>query len=237
MLETDKLRIFISDDIDRARSQCWYFHSKGDDVYIGPEATGGTAKLSLHGNNAPSNDGCNSQWGLIGDYRKKEAKFTNRPLRPLRWKRPKTPPMGAIHVASILFPTDFLCGVIRAFKPGRTRVALPMAPPRHAIEVSVIYSLEEPSNIAAEMTKAGITFLGHFHLPCGGIVAVSACEVPFDPALVPPPSALGRGFALTGAPASGKSIGNCGAVIVHAKPEDGQSVTLAEINGYTVKRN
>jgi hypothetical protein len=122
-------------------------------------------------------------------------------------------------VASILFPSDFLRGAIRAFKPGRTRFALPMAPPRHAIEVGVIYSLEDPPIIAAEMANAGITFLGHFHLPCGENVAVSACEVPFDPALIPPLSALGHGLPLSGAPEPDKSIGNCGAVMLHAKPE------------------
>jgi hypothetical protein len=48
--EIDKLHIFIIDEQGRARSQCWYSRSKGNDVYIGPEPTGSTSKLSFHAN-------------------------------------------------------------------------------------------------------------------------------------------------------------------------------------------
>jgi hypothetical protein len=55
-LEFDKLPIFVVDELHRPRSRYWYFHSKGDQVFIGPDATGRTAKLSFHADNALSRD-------------------------------------------------------------------------------------------------------------------------------------------------------------------------------------
>ena len=65
--EIDKLRIFIIDEQQRPRSQSWYFKSKGNGVYIGPEKTGRALKLSFHTDNGRARDGRNSQWGLITD--------------------------------------------------------------------------------------------------------------------------------------------------------------------------
>jgi hypothetical protein len=181
-----KLHIFISDEQDRARSQCWYIHSISNHVYIGPEPTGGTSKLIFHAENGRSHDGCNSQWGLTRDYAEMEKQLgTPNLLRPARWKRPETPPVGSVQVASIMFPTDFLGGTIPPFESGRKRIALPLAPPRHAIEIGVFYSLEDPSTIRTEMNNAGGTFIGHMSLPSGENVAVAAREVPFEVAAIP----------------------------------------------------
>ncbi len=132
----DKLRIFIIDEQDRPRSQSWYFKSKGNGVYIGPEKTGRALKLSFHTDNGRARDGRNSQWGLIKDYAEMEAQLGTPKLPPLaRWKRPETPSVGVAQVASIMFPTDFLGGTIPPFKSGPKRIAVTLAPPRHAIEV------------------------------------------------------------------------------------------------------
>ena len=134
--EIDKLRIFISDEQDRARSQCWYIRSVGNHVYIGPEPTGGTSKLTFHAEKGSSRDGCKSQWGLTGDYAEMERRLgTPNLLKPARWKRPETPAVGVVQVASIAFPTDFLGGTIPPFKSGRKRITLPLAPPELSLNL------------------------------------------------------------------------------------------------------
>ena len=141
---------------------------------------------------------------------------------------------GGAQVASILFPTDFLGGTIPPFKSGRKRIALPLAPPRHAIEVGVFYSHAEPSIIRTEMSNSGGTFIGHMNLPGGENVAVAAREVPFEPSAIPLTSA-GGWHALSGAPKVGEVIENCGAAL-HNMPAHGEVVVLVEFNGITVKR-
>lgn len=237
--EIDKLRIFISDEQDRARSQCWYIHSVGNNVYIGPEPTGRTSKLSFHAENGASRDGCNSQWGLTRDYAEMERRLgTPELLKPARWKRPETPSVGVAQVASIVFLTDFLGGTIPPFRSGRKRIALPLAPPRHAIEIGVFYSFEDPLTIRTEMNNAGGTFIGHMSLPGGENVAVAAREISFEVEAIPLASEWERvGHALSGAPMVGQAIDNCGAVLLRYRPADGQVVVLAEINGIKIKRN
>lgn len=233
--EVDKCRIFICDEQDRARSRCWYFQSTGRQVYIGPDVTGGTSKLSFHVNDGSSRDGCDSQWGLTRTYAEMEIRSDKRVPRPVRWKRPATPSVGVVQVASILFPTDFLRGRIPPFQPCRKRIALPLAPPGHAIEIGVFYSRDEPSAAKTNLNKAGGTSLGYFSLPDGENVVIAAREVPFKPEAIPQLYEWGRiGYALSGAPEVGTSIDNCGATMLHHKPMDGEIATLAEINGLTI---
>jgi hypothetical protein len=234
--EMDDCRIFISDEQNRARTRCWYFRSKCSGVYIGPDLIGHAMKLSFHSDDESSRDGCNSQWGLNKVYKQREILSGTPHLPPLmRWKRPETPSMGLAQVASILFPTDFLGGSIHPFKPGRKRLALPMAPPHHAIEIGVFYSREEALSIKALLVEARSTPIGYISLPGGENVAVAARQVPFDSANIRPPS-QGVRHALSGAPKPGESIDACG-VLLHHEPANGEIVTLGEINGITIKGN
>lgn len=182
----DKCRIFICDDQDRIRSRCWYFQSSRDQVYMGPDVTGKTSKLSFHANDGSSRDGCDSQWGLTRAYAETELRSgTARVLKPVRWKRPTTPAVGAIQVASILFPTDFLRGTIPPFKPGRKRIALPLAAPGHAIEIGIFYSHDEPLVVKTNLSNIGGTTLGYISLSSGENVTIAARGVPFEPTAIP----------------------------------------------------
>ena len=232
--EIDELRIFVIDEQHRPRSQSWYFKSKGNGVYIGP--AGPALKLSFHTDDGSACDGRNSQWGLLKDYLKMEAQLGTPKLPPLaRWKRPETPSVGVVQVASIMFPTDFLRGTIPPFKSGLKRLPITLAPPGHAIEVGLFYSRADPPTTRTELENAERSCLDYFSLPSGENVALAWCVIPFDPALIPPPS-KGVGHALSGAPKPGEAIENCGGV-AYSIPPDGQMLTLVEINGATIKRN
>jgi hypothetical protein len=153
-----------------------------------------------------------------------------------RWERPETPSVGVAQVASIMFPTDFLGGNIPPFKSGPKRVPVLLAPPRHAIEVGLFYSRADPPTIRTEINNAEGRCIGYFSLPGGENVAVAARVVPFNAALTPSAS-KGAWHALSGAPKDDEVIENCGGVALLHMPADGQIVTLAEINGVTIKRN
>jgi hypothetical protein len=239
VLELDMCRIFICDERNQIRSQCWYFRSEGNEVYIGPGPTGGTSKLSFHSRGGSSRDGCDSQWGLTRPYAERERQLgTAEVLLPVRWKRPLTPSVGVVQVASILFPTDFLRGTIPAFKSGRKRVALLLASPHHAIEIGVFYSFDEPSIIRINLNNAKGKFIGYMSLPNGENVVIAAREVPFDPAIISGTLELGcAGHLLSGAPAVGEVNKNSSALMLHHRPADGEMATLAEINGIPVKRD
>jgi hypothetical protein len=240
-IEFDKLRLFIIDEQNRARSQFWYFCSWENGLYVGPELTGRTFKLSFHANDGPSLDGCNSQWGLTRDYREIERDLgTSNVPQPIRWKRPETPSVGTAHVASIMFPTDFLGGTINPFKSLKSdqkRFALPLAPSGHAIEVGIFFSFEDLLTIKDRMRNAGGTFISCVALPGGENVAVTARQIPFNPDRIPLASERGRvGWPSSGAPKVGEAIDNCGTILFD-RPAEGQPALLAEINGITIKRN
>ncbi len=109
---------------------------------------------------------------------------------------------------------------------------MPLAPPRHAIEIVVFYSRQEPSTIKAGLNNAGVKSISYMSLPGGENVVVAAREVTFEAAAIPLASEWERvGHALSGAPEIGEVIDNCGAVMLRDRPADGQIVALAEING------
>ncbi len=67
---------------------------------------------------------------------------------------------------------------------------------------------------------------------------VACREVDFDTAAIPPASEWERtGQALSGAPAAGETMDDCGAVVLRQRPQDGEIIALAEINGIKVTRN
>jgi hypothetical protein len=228
------LRLFIVDEQGRPRSECWYFKSRGSSIYVGPEKTGHALKLSFHDDDGSARDGRNSQYGLLKDYAAKELQFGAQ-LPPLaRWKRPETPPEGLAQVASINFPTDFLNGAFSAFKSGRTRVAVPIAPPGRAIEVGLFYSRDEPASIRMALDTATGKCLGFFTLSNGENVAVAARVVSYDPALIRSASNDVRRHPLRGAPRADE-VFECSGVLHHRYPGDGEPLFLSEFNGIRVK--
>lgn len=229
-LNTDALRFYIADEHDRPRSSLWRAFCHGDDVYLAPRKIGGALKLSIH------RDG-NCQYGTTRHYVQKARAQGIDAFPPLaRWRRPPTPESGAFHVASILFPTDFLRSRTIA-RPTKLKFAIPLAPLGHAIEVMVFYASAEPSLAEQALRERGITAFSYMTLLCGEIAILAARQVPFEAEFIPDlKSMAGQMRPLLGAPALGEKMSGLHAVLMHKKPVDGEAIHLAEINGISVGR-
>lgn len=229
-LNTDALRFFVADEDDRPRSSLWRAFSHKDDVYLAPRNIAGALKLSVH------RDG-NCQYGTTAPYFRKAKERGIEEFPSLtRWRRPSTPEVGAVHLASILFPTDFLRSTTIA-KPTKLKVALPLAPPGHAIEVMLLYANVEPSVAENLLRNRGIAAFGFMTLLCGEIAILAARQVPFEAEFIPDlKSIAGQMRPLLGAPALDEKMSGLHAVLMHKKPADGDVIHLTEINGFTVGR-
>lgn len=229
-LNTDALRFYIADEDGRPRSSLWRAFCHKDDVYVAPRILGGSLKLSIH------RDG-NCQYGTTGPYFQKAKERGIEEFPSLtRWRRPPTPEAGAVHLASILFPTDFLRSTTVA-TPTKLKFALPLAPPGHALEVMMFYANIEPSLAEQMLRDRGITAFSYMTLLCGEIAILAARQVPFEAEFIPDlKKAAGQMRPLLGAPALGEKMSGLHAVLMHKKPSDGEAVHLAEINGFTVGR-
>lgn len=229
-LNTNALRFYISDGDDQPRSALWRAFCRKDDVYLAPSNIAGALKLSIH------RDG-NCQYGTTALYfqKAKEQGIEEFPSIA-RWRRPPTPEFGAVHLASVLFPTDFLRSKTIA-QPTKLKFAMPLAPPGHAIEVMLFYANVEPSLAEKLLRDRKITAFSYMTLLCGEIAILAARQVPFEAEFIPDlRKVAGQMRPLLGAPALGEKMSGLHAVLMHKKPADGEAIHLAEINGFAVGR-
>lgn len=229
-VKRDAIRFYVADESDRPRSSLWRAFCHNDDIYLAPRKIAGALKLSIH------RDG-NCQYGTTSHYfQKARGRGIERFPALARWRRRPTPELGGVHLASILFPTDFLRSTQIA-KPTKSKVALPLAAPGHAIEVMVFYANAEPSVAAQALRERGITPFGCMTRLSGENTILAARQVPFEAELIPDmKSIMGQMNSLLGAPALGEKKSGLHAVLMHKKPANGEVILLAEINGLTVGR-
>lgn len=234
--EFDKIRFYVADEDGRARSAQWFVHSQGNHVYAAPKGLGGALKLSLHPIGG-ANDGCDCQFGhprTHADYQTTRG-FT--PMRPLRWARPPTPEHGALHVASILFPIDYLGAAPQPAEDGKPKLALPAAPPGHATEAGLFISRQLPSILEDGFIRAGGTPLIYMDLPNGEFVSLvvrytaspDMSDAMSKMRTLPP-------VPLSGAPSPGESLEGR-VIIVGQLPSDGGPFQLIEAGPMTVSRS
>lgn len=102
-IKIDKFRFGVFSGGKR-RSSLWVAVANGNDLYIGARVIMNRLKVSLHGSGI-------CQVAFLNDYVQEVHDRGRDALKDrtiVRWKRPETPPTGALCVASIRFPTDFL---------------------------------------------------------------------------------------------------------------------------------
>ena len=133
--QLDKIRFLIVDEDGDLRSSAWFITSESGSLYVAPKALGSAMKLSLHPKGR-SIDGHDCQFGLARHSMKRHRELGYSPPAPMRWTRPEPPEVGALHVASILFPTDYLTEKMgEPQEDGKLKFALPLPPPGHVIEL------------------------------------------------------------------------------------------------------
>lgn len=229
-------RFLITDDDDRPRSSTWFFQTTGDNVYLGPRGTGGKAKLSFHPPGS-GRDGCDSQWGLVRQYAEEESTkgFTDL-LKPVRWVRPAAPTKGAVIVASIAFPADYMKGAVAPSEGTGKRIAFPLAPAGQATVIDIFFAREAPEKTEQAFIASGRTPFIYSDLPCGEFVSLTARQVPFDSGYIPQGSWTSGVKPMSGAPQAGESAENLHATLVVGRPETGRPIQLIEVNGLSLTR-
>ena len=204
--EIDKIRLYVVDDEGRARSDVWFIHSTGDHVYAAPRKLGGALKLSLHPAGA-AQDGYDCQFGHPRSHAHKQESRGYRPIPPMRWRRPSTPETGAVHVASILFPTDALVGTVDIPNDGKVKFGIPLAPVGQVAEAALFFSREAPASLESKFIQLGGTPLIYMDLLRGEFVSVVVRHASF-PDLPQEFAKLGSGrpIPLSGTPKPGETV-------------------------------
>lgn len=233
----DRFRFCVQDDQGRIRSSHWFVSHARDNLYLGASVLGGRFKVSLHPPGAAS-DGCDSQVGFTRRYAEQaSAEGITNIMRPIRWKRANTPDVGALHVVSIAFPTDFLLVSHAAPEKKQVRFAFPTASSGKATCVDVLLSRRSPETLEDALIHAGFSPVAWIGLPQGDYAIVAGRTVNFAPANIPDWDLVGPQMkALVGAPAPGRTIYGASAIIVGKRPEGNRPLRLIQVSGLSVQR-
>jgi hypothetical protein len=201
----------------------------GSDVYLGVRSVAGKVKLSLH------QDG-RAQISLTSEHysRLSNEGVPTPPSRHFaRWRMPDVPDAGAVHVASVVFPSRYLrpWPPLQLSKP----VSWEPAPERGALAVGLFYGRQltrpEPPTRLRFATR----------LSDGRFVMIAVRNVvDFDDSqavdrLSSPHEEYVLSDELRNA-RPGEVIADC-AAIVWSDVQDGQAVSLWEITDLSVHRN
>jgi hypothetical protein len=232
-LNSTNFRFAIGSD-EGGHSATWTAFGTGDEYYIGARHAMGSSKISLHQSGicrvALTEKHFNA---LPGDGL---AQPRDRAL--VKWKRQPTPDIGAAHVASIIFPTEFLKLPEPQSTPKKPLIIFGAAPPGKAIEIGFFYSREAPATLEPKLLQIGHPIVCTT-LDNGEMITVVGREADFDSAVLPSQDKLD------------KSPMNILAKNVHTikdqlknltgmfwnDPGDGGSLMLIEVGGMSIRRN
>lgn len=230
----DKIRFAVGVD-DGPRSAWWFVRTeqKGD-VYVGAQSLGGYMKLSLH----------RDRWCQLG-FTSKQIGLMEEARLPLpqrhylfRWQRPESPRHGAIHVLSLLVPTNMLNRAPPPSPASRPKFLFAPAPEGHALEFGLFYSWESAEVLERKLGRIGVPMIFNT-FDSGETVHFVGRRVPFDSsglhdqnwtkAQLQPLSDLAVGLQ------PGTSLTNCSAIFINQPSADG-SIRLIDASGFTVSR-
>lgn len=232
-MNVDKLRFGVMRG-DVAASSLWVAWTRKSDFYLGINGQTGHCKVSLHA----------SRWtrfALDERYVGRLATASDaQPDRALtKVRRPETPGTGAVHVLSLVFPTDALGGAkpITKGRPGKPVFWFEAAPEGKALEIGFFYSTETPTTLSKKLERIGTPF-GVCELESGEFVSLVARTQPLD---FDVDSLFSRGRvrplsdALSNL-ASGEALPSVGAIAVN-EPPDGGAPSIIEITGLSIQRS
>ena len=232
--DLDKVRFLIVDQDNDVRSSAWFINCESGSLYLAPKALGSAMKLSLHPKGR-SNDGHDCQFGLAKRSMERHRELGFSPPAPMRWTRPEPPMTGALHVASILFPSDLLTEKLgKPQADGKLKFAFPLPPPGHVAELGIFTSLEHPNQLDDKLIKAGGMPVTYHDLADGEFASLVARQTvvdPWLPFLSRPVN--GTPQPLSGMPAPGETIRGR-ALLVGDIPKSGGAFVLAETGAMAI---
>jgi hypothetical protein len=219
----------------RGFSTVWTAFGNRDDYYIGSRSFMGSQKVSLHTSGICRVALTSRQYDMLAEQGLPQPADR----AATKWQRPRTPRTGAAHVASIIFPTDYL-RIMDEPKGTRKKplFIFEPAPPGQAIEFGIFYSREDEAAMEERYRQIGQAIV-HTTLEGGEQVTVVARISSFDQAWLPLPAQMNttRGNIISRAvlDTSG-DLPNLTATLWN-ESGDGGTLKLVEIGGASLKRN
>jgi hypothetical protein len=218
----------------RGFSTTWTAFGNRSDYYIGSRSFMGSQKISLHASGICRVALTNRQFDELA------AEGLTQPADRaiVKWRRADTPQAGAQHVASVIFPTDYL-GVIEQPR-GSYRKPLfifDAAPAGQAVEFGFFFSREEQSAIREQYLKIGQPIVCTT-LESGEHVTVVAKISEFDKAYLPSQAQLDKASGTVfsrSALDNRDELPNLTATFWN-DPRDGDALRLVEVGGVTLRR-
>lgn len=226
---------FAVGNSSRGFSSTWTAFGNAGDYYIGARPSMGSIKVSLHASGICRIALTDKQYIEL----EKEGLHQPADRALLKWRRAKTPEIGAAHVASVIFPTDYLS--LKDEPKSRHKKPLfifdPAAPGR-AVEFGFFYSWEDEASMEERYAKIGKTIVCTT-LDSGEHVTVVARITGFDRACLPSQEQADK------APGNilSKEVLNIERELSQLtatfwnEPKDGETLKLVEIGGMSLRRN
>jgi hypothetical protein len=226
---------FAVGDPEHNYSTIWSAWGWGNEFYFGAVAMLGFTKISLHQTGECQVAIIKDKWEKLG--REGLPRPDDRALT--KWVQKPTPDSGAIHVASVLFPTDYLKSTkVPEGTAKRPLTILTPAPPGKAVEVSYFYSREPAETLGPKFAKLCIP-LFRVTLDNGDSVSIVVRQTEFDKRFLPPPEQMQRLSDTTNVEIPpGTETPNLTAAVWNDPVENGfGTLIVAEIGGVTLRRN
>jgi hypothetical protein len=158
----------------------------------------------------------------------------------IKWRRAPTPEHGGVHVASLIFPINYLHldAAVGSSKKPLFQFEAPHDPTQ-AVEFGFVYSREPIDVLEQKLMKIGKP-LFRTGLDNGESVSVVVRLTDFDPAVLPSQDKLNNGglrvLSPENMPEPGGERSNLTAALWN-KPEDGGTLQVIEVGGVTMRRN
>jgi hypothetical protein len=212
-------------------SGIWSAWGNKNDYYLGARGTLWSLKVSLHRTLICRLAFTDKQVALLKEQGLNAP--TDRAL--VKWQRLPAPVEDAVHVVSVIFPTDYLC---LPAPEGRSTPILRFkaAPPGKAIEFGFFFSREAEATIEGKFIQIG-TPLVRTTLDNGETVSIVAREMEFDRTAIPSgESGAGslRFYDKTAFLDQGGELKNLTGILWNT-PKDGESLHVIEISGIAAK--
>jgi hypothetical protein len=217
-------------------SGIWTAFAEDSGYYIGARAILGSTKISFH----------SSRRCRVAFDKRYAEKLVERGIFPpekdrafIKWIRPETPPKGALLVASLIFPVDYLKNEPPKGKPNRPLIIFEADAPSRAVELGFFYSLEPLEALEQKLLKIGKP-LFRADFENGESVSMVARIRDFDPKCLPGPDELKKtsmkALSPEDLPAPGSEQTNLN-LIFWNQPTGAQPLQIVEIGGVTMKRD
>jgi hypothetical protein len=228
-LTRDKFRFVVGTPGGRY-SDSWFAGWNRNDYYLGSRSFGGSMKISLHDEEncrlAFTNESISAHMQQGLDLPRDRA-F-------VEWYRKPSPEDGAVHVVSLIFPTDYLCLPQPEASYKKPVLIVEAARPGKAIEFAFFFSREAEATVEAKFLRIGQPLVRTTLDNCEAVWVV-ARETEFDQAEIPSEERWTGSVRFHDKQAfldEGVQLDGLTSMLWNS-PKDGESLRVIEIGGVT----